>query len=150
MLSSASTTTLSPPTITLATWSNVSSITSTSTAMSQVVVDSLHMAVNTTYTCARLALHPFVCGTDETFVSPVTCVPLATMRIDISPSTNVPPALLQRVCSRNKTDSIGSSNQSATVDTQNAGDKVYVARNDSVHDVSLYDGPFPVTTTAQC
>ena len=31
-----------------------------------------------------------------------------------------------------------------------AVDKVYVARNDSVHDVSLYDGPFPVTTTAQC
>ena len=70
------------------------------------------------------------------------------MRIDISPSTNAPPALPQRVCSRNRTDSIGSSNQSATVDTQNAGDKVYVACNDSMHDVSLYGGPFPVTTTA--
>ena len=147
------------PTITLATaWSNVSSITSTSTSMSQVVVDSLHMAVNTAYTCARLAPHPFVWhGRDFRFTSYLRALGNDLMRIDIHKwltkhertSSAAAARMLQeqdRQCRQfeSKRNCGHPERQLAAVD------KVYVARNDSVHDVSLYDGPFLVTTTAQC
>ena len=122
--------------------------------MSQVVVDSLHMAVNTTYTCARLA-PPFRVwhGRGFRFTSYLCALGNDLMRIDIhelltkqerTSSAAAVRMLQEQDQQRRQFES------KRTVDTQNAGDKVYVARNDSVHDVSLYDGPFPVTTTAQC
>ena len=117
--------------------------------MSQVVVDSLHMAVNTAY-MRSLGTTPFRVwhGRDFRLTSYLCALGNDAHRHltkhERTSSTAAARMLQEQDQQRRQFES------KRTVDTQNAGNKVYVACNDSVHDVSLYDGPFPVTTTAQC